>query len=199
MGIADPYVTLAQLKNRMSITETTRDTEISAALLAASRAVDDHCHRQGVGFWQEATATARTLPTLGRTLKRGSFYWLLTHDISTATGLIVETSDDGVTFTDVTADVLPVCQYELTSVRPYNVLAAPWAWSTEFVRVTARWGWPAVPSEVLEATRLLAARTYRRKDSPEGVLGSSDWGAVRVSGRDPDVVMLLREFIRPGF
>jgi hypothetical protein len=63
------------------------------------------------------------------------------------------------------------------------------------VRVTARWGWPSVPDGVAQAAALLAARLYRRKDSPEGVLGSSEWGAVRVARFDPDVEGLIAPYI----
>jgi hypothetical protein len=62
------------------------------------------------------------------------------------------------------------------------------------VRVTARWGWPAVPAQVAEATLRTAARAYRRKDSPDGVAGSSDWGLIRVPNLDPDVRQMLSIF-----
>ncbi len=34
---------------------------------------------------------------------------------------------------------------------------------------------------------LTAARLYRRKDSPEGIIGSNDFGTVRVTRFDPDI------------
>jgi hypothetical protein len=63
------------------------------------------------------------------------------------------------------------------------------------VKVTAVWGWPAVPSTVKQAALIQAARLYRRFESPEGVLGGSDFGVVRVGSRvDPDVEMLLAPY-----
>jgi hypothetical protein len=45
---------------------------------------------------------------------------------------------------------------------------------------------------VTHATILLALRQYKRYDSPTGVLGFGDMGAVRVGSRlDPDVAMIL--------
>jgi hypothetical protein len=43
-----------------------------------------------------------------------------------------------------------------------------------------------------------AARLFKRKNSPEGVLGGfQDFGAVRVTNReDPDVMMLLNPYRR---
>jgi hypothetical protein len=42
-------------------------------------------------------------------------------------------------------------------------------------------------------------RLFRRKDSPEGVTGSAEWGVVRLSRRDPDVWVLIEPYILPGF
>ncbi|MDX2921298.1 hypothetical protein PV370_25695, partial [Streptomyces sp. NE06-03C] len=67
------------------------------------------------------------------------------------------------------------------------------------VQVTARWGWPAVPDEIVQATLIQAARLYKRKDSPEGVTGSAEWGVVRLSRRDPDVWALIEHYVLPGF
>jgi hypothetical protein len=66
------------------------------------------------------------------------------------------------------------------------------------VRVTAKWGWPAVPDTVVQATLIQASRLYRRKDSPEGVLGSAEWGTVRLGRVDPDVYALIQQLILPG-
>jgi hypothetical protein len=42
-------------------------------------------------------------------------------------------------------------------------------------------------------------RLYKRKDSPEGVLGTAEWGGpVRLSRVDPDVAALLTPFVIPG-
>jgi hypothetical protein len=59
----------------------------------------------------------------------------------------------------------------------------------------ARWLNPAAdgtwrPEHVLGAT-MLAARLYRRRNSPEGVATFTAEGAVYVQRNDPDVAMLL--------
>jgi hypothetical protein len=67
------------------------------------------------------------------------------------------------------------------------------------VKVTAQWGFAEVPDDVEEACRIKAAKLYRRKDSPEGVAGSGEFGVVRISKfEDPDVVMLLNDFTSIG-
>jgi len=65
------------------------------------------------------------------------------------------------------------------------------------VRVEGTFGWPAVPDAVREATILQASRLFTRLDSPLGVAGFGDMGAMRVSFKgDPDVLMLLAPYRR---
>jgi hypothetical protein len=73
-----------------------------------------------------------------------------------------------------------------------------WAVPGMRVRITTRFGWPAVPDPVDEASLIQASRLFKRKDSPEGVAGSSEWGVVRVSRRDPDVWNLIEPYILPA-
>jgi hypothetical protein len=117
-------------------------------------------------------------------------------DIATATGLVVEiggpdtwtTVDSGDYYTD--PDTAPGDGRPIT-----DLYGAPgWLPSTGRVRVTAKWGWPSVPDAVVQATILQAARLYRRRDSPQGVLGNAEWGAIRVSRLDPDVAALVWPF-----
>ena len=65
------------------------------------------------------------------------------------------------------------------------------------VRVEATYGWPAIPNAVKQATILQASRMFTRYDSPLGVAGFGEMGAMRVSFRvDPDVGQLLEPFVR---
>ena len=66
------------------------------------------------------------------------------------------------------------------------------------MRPTARFGWPEVPGPVHRACIIWARRLYTRKDSPAGVLGFGDMGAVRLSVVDPDVRSLLDPFRDSG-
>jgi len=190
---APAYATLAQLKAWIAVpaADQTRDTVLAMNLAAASRWVDGYCRRR---FSLDATATQRSYPaSVGATE-------LLTDDIGDLAGLLVDsgTASSG-TYTAVTT----------YAARPPNALAlglpvdrlfldagwAPYASAyTTMVRVTARWGWPVVPDEVGQATLIQAARLFKRKDSPEGVLGSAEWGAIRVGRVDPDVESLLAPY-----
>ena len=65
------------------------------------------------------------------------------------------------------------------------------------VEVTAKWGWPAVPAPVTQATMIQAARLVGRRDSRFGIAGAADVGELRLLARvDADVAVLLAPFRR---
>lgn len=196
--MANEYAELAVLKAMFEVEtdDTTRDALLSKALTAASRSIDRACGRR---FYLDETASARTFNPTGKVVFDVFGARLLIDDAGAAPTL-VETGSGG-SFT-------PVSGYE---TGPDNALArgraitsllstsSSWGHGTGRVRVTAQWGWPAVPEEIEQATLIQASRLYKRKDSPEGVMGSSEWGVVRLSRRDPDVWALIEHFILPGF
>jgi hypothetical protein len=47
---------------------------------------------------------------------------------------------------------------------------------------------------VTQACIIQASRIYKRLDSPLGVAGFGDMGAIRVGKVDPDVAMLIRPY-----
>ncbi|MFH8528112.1 phage gp6-like head-tail connector protein [Streptomyces tendae] len=196
--MANEYAELSVLKAMFEVEtdDTTRDALLSKALTAASRSIDRACGRR---FYLDETATARTYNPTGKVVYDVFGARLLIDDAGAAPTL-VETGS-GASFT-------PFTGYE---TGPDNALArgraitsllstsSSWGHGTGRVRVTAQWGWPAVPEEIEQATLIQASRLYKRKDSPEGVMGSSEWGVVRLSRRDPDVWALIEHFILPGF
>jgi hypothetical protein len=197
--VANEYASLATIKAHLGIeaSDTSRDTLLNAALAAASRGIDRDTGRR---FWLDADPVARMFRLSGRTVCDEDGERLLVDDIGNITGLVVETGSGG-SWTAVT-------DYEAT---PYNALLdgrpitallrtlGTWGYGTQRVRVTARWGWPAVPDEVVQATLIQATRLYKRKDSPEGIIGSAEWGVRNLSRVDPDVYALVRHFVLPGF
>lgn len=52
---------------------------------------------------------------------------------------------------------------------------------------------PAPP--VQQAILLFASRLYKRRQSPEGVAGWDEMGAVRIITRDPDIERLLEQYL----
>jgi hypothetical protein len=68
------------------------------------------------------------------------------------------------------------------------------------VRITGVWGWSAVPVAVKQATVIQAARIFKRNDSPLGIAGFGEMGAVRVGVQlDPDVKHLIDVYRKVRF
>jgi hypothetical protein len=65
------------------------------------------------------------------------------------------------------------------------------------VRLTAIYGWPSVPEPITQAVIIQASRIFKRYDSPLGVAGFGDLGAIRVTrALDPDVAQLVEPYRR---
>lgn len=195
------YTDLATLKLALKITDTDRDSLLEDAIATASRHIEKLTGRPQGGFAPDTTATARIFQTRGRIVGGDDGEELLVDDISTDDGLIVEVGS-GSTFTAVT-DYEAGPENALVKGEPITkLLRLGGTWSVALrprARITAKWGWPAIPEDIAEATKIQAARLYKRKDSPEGVMGNAEWGTVRLSRTDPDVQALLRDFMEPGF
>lgn len=189
----DPYASLAQLKAELGIGDSARDTLLTRKLNAASLAVNGYTKRPD-GFWLAAAATTRVFDLPGQLLDGKT---VLVDDIGSLTDLAIATGTSGA-FTAVTGYDTTVGN-ALAQGRAIETIYLPggWpAWSGQQLQITARWGWPVVPADVVEATIIEAMRLYKRKDSPEGVIGSADWGAIRMSRVDPDFASLLQPYVR---
>jgi hypothetical protein len=185
--VAESYALLADLKRMRRITDTTDDALLTKVLSVASRRIDARTNRR---FWLDPAPVQRVFGVAGRATPDGR---LLIDDIGSVDGLVVETGGSSA-WSAVTG-------YEL---GPDNALVQGWpytelvgSWSGTRVRITARWGWPGVPEDISMATLLLASRLYMRKDSPEGLTASAEFGSVRVSRWDPDVDALVAPYVQP--
>ena len=197
--MANEYGDLTTLKSKLNIepTDTSRDALLNKAMAAASRAIDRATGRR---FWLDPSPVARTFNPRGRVSCEADGELFLVDDIGSTVGLVVETGS-GASFTPVTGyETSP--DNALLDGQPITGLlkvSGTWGIATTRMRVTARFGWPAVPDDVAEAALIQASRLYKRKDSPEGLMGNAEWGVVRLSRRDPDVWNLIEPFILPGF
>ncbi|HEX6968106.1 MAG TPA: hypothetical protein VF174_04730 [Micromonosporaceae bacterium] len=182
MALGDPYATRDELKARMDITDTADDDRLDDALAAASREIEAWCDRQ---FNKATVASARVFRPLSR-------WTVLVDDFHTTTDLVVatDTGDDGTYATTWTA-----ADYELEPVNgvvsgqsgwPYYRIRAvgshefPCGRRRHTVRVTAQWGWAAVPGPVKEACLIVAEELFKLGDAPFGVAGFGEFGPVRV-------------------
>lgn len=187
MAIVNGYATLAQIKAELSITVTDYDTKLEAAINAASRQIEGYCDRK---FWQDSTVNVRT-------------YWadssrcVHVDDISTTVGLIVKTdvNDDGTYATTLTTPanfiLHPVNAAQLVPVWPYTEIQIIDNYASSFtlgasgrpgVQVSAKFGWPAVPDDVVKACTVQATQLYMAATAPFGAMPIGiDGGVQRVS------------------
>lgn len=200
--MANEYASLADLKLQIGAQNAADDSLLNKALESASRRIDKRCGDRR--FYADGAATARTYNPRGRVVCERDGERLLLDDISAMTDLAVEVGSGSGGFASLAATEYEVGpENALVQGRPVtSALRLRGLWSSGSVprvRVTARWGWPAIPPEVVEATLLLAARLYKRKASPDGMAGVGEWGPIRVSRLDPDVESLIAAFVIPGF
>lgn len=200
MAWAPDYVSADELAGFLRIDDDDDDAELARAATASSRAVDRHCNRQ---FGLVAAPEARYYTARWSTSR---CLWLVAvDDLMTETGLEVATEQHTAgTYVAVTGAVLRP-RNAAAEGRPWTEVVIPDASAVgslfgrfEGVRVTARFGWTAVPVTVVEATLLQASRLHARRDAPFGVAGSPEAGSeMRLLARiDPDVAVTLDDYRR---
>lgn len=143
-------------------------------------------------FDKDAVPATRLIATRRRVVWDRDWceFRLMVPDIASSVGLIVK-SEDGVT----TFPAVPILPDDPTSEPITNLRLSAWP---ERVQLTAQFGWPEVPGDIVQAQLLQAMRYYRRKDSPEGIAGSAEWGLVRVPRLDPDVAEMIEDYCFPA-
>jgi len=193
-----PYVSQEEFKATLNMTgESYADADISLALTAASGAVDAHCGRS---FAKTDTETRVYLPA------RPSYVPI--DDLVEITSV----ESDGVVWDPDSYTLLP--HNAPLENRPYEAIKLPYdsvvnllvpdepmdgPGPQSVVKVEGKFGWPAVPDGVKQATVMLASRFLKRaREAPFGVAGiGGDGIAVRVTVTDPDIQMLLAPFVKP--
>jgi hypothetical protein len=194
VALTNAYCTLSDLKTSLGIDDIQDDTSLEAAIMAASRMVDDYTGRF---FYKDGTTAAPV------TRYYTSQDWYITN-IDDAYYISEIATDDN--FNQTYSTVFATSDY---MVEPVNNPRRGWPWTRllaigrfifpynlpQSVRVKAVWGWSAIPNEVQMATKIQASRLFVRRQSPFGIAGSPEIGTVRLGSRlDPDVEVLLRPF-----
>jgi hypothetical protein len=192
---APDYITLANLKSWLRVTDTVDDAEFPVWITAASRAIDRATNRQ---FGQVAAPVAtvyRRAPVYDPTT---GLFVLRIDDVQTTTGLLV----NGVAYASSGATLLPDdaplrgVPWTALGLLSWPTLSSPGA--PVINTITAQWGWTSTPVQVTAACRLQVSRWNFRRDSPAGVAGSPDQGSeMRLLARlDPDVATTLSGLTR---
>ena len=197
MAVTNGYTSVTDLNRYIGLDsgDTVDETLLEQAINAASRMIDAYCRRR---FYADDEATARYFTT-------GSSDLIYVDDFHTSTGLVVATdsgADGTYSTTWATSDyLLEPTNSERGGISgwPYDALRAVGDYSftgrwtvrnRPYLKVTAKWGWAAVPDVVEQACLVLASEIFKLKDAPFGVAGFGEFGAVRVR-ENPMVARLL--------
>jgi hypothetical protein len=201
MAVVNGYATLNEAKGFLSISDNVDDTLLENMIEAASRSIDRIANRR---FYLDPTASARQYRVSSPVI-------LYTDDIGTTSSLVVQTDDDGdgvfETTLTLNTDYIMDPLTALSLGRPFTQITIV-STSNTFpifpglfqnglrpgVQVTARFGWPSVPDDINQACLILTADLYKRKDSPGGILGLGDLGAIRMSPLGRDVTQIVRAY-----
>lgn len=197
------YATVDELREWFGDDATRLSTpQLARALAASSRAIDRYCG--GRRFWRDNTATSRVYRA-----DEPNFAWI--DDLWSTAGLVVATDPGGnntwsqtwTTGTDyqleplnTAADTGGDAAFAWWQVAAVGVIRFPVFQRRVGLRVTAKWGWSAIPDQVSEATLLKAASLFKRRDAPFGWAEVGEVGVVRIGRNDVDVVDLLAPFKR---
>ena len=197
MAIVNGYCSLAEIKASAGISDSVDDTMLELAVESASRFVDSYTQRY---FYNAGTATRLFAPQ--------DSYVAEIDDLISLTTLQTSDGDDfGTTWAakdyqlePLNGNVDGLTGHPATRIRAvddfiFNVLDGE-----ATVRVVGVWGWSAVPVAVKQATVIQAARIFKRNDSPLGIAGFGEMGAVRVGVQlDPDVKHLIDVYRKVRF
>lgn len=204
MAITNGYSTLAEIKSWLNITDSTDDTNLELCVETASRQIDRYTRQR---FYLDSSATARTFTVTdpyGLDLMAGDEW----SAIGSLTDLAIKTDSAGdgtyeTTLAGTDYQLHPVdapdIGYPWTRVAMVGTQLLPLPYPGSLTRgdrveITARWGWPAVPTDIKLACLIQSARLFKRRGSPEGVAGFNDFGVVRLTAVDNDVTALLDPF-----
>lgn len=196
MAITNGYASLAETKAALRISDAIDDTLLEMAIESASRLIDGYASRN---FYSSGTAT--------RYYVADNEFVVQVDDLANGT-VTVRSSEQGNGLFDVTWDtddyqleplnaVLDGQAWPFTSIRAIGDYLWPIEGGEALVQITGTWGWPALPIAIKQACIIQASRIYKRLDSPLGVAGFGDLGAIRVSRNlDPDVEQLVMPYKR---
>jgi hypothetical protein len=192
MAITNGYATLAQIKAAVRITDAIDDSLLEMAVESASRMIDAECDR---AFFSSGTATRDYVPN--------DSYTVDTDDLTEIVSVTLDDQGDqsfSITLAPSDYQTEPLNQrvsgnaYPIYRLRMIGDYLLPIWGHQATVRIEGVFGFTPLPIQITQACVIQSSRIYKRLDSPLGVAGFGDMGAIRVGKVDPDVAQLIRPF-----
>lgn len=200
MTIVNGYCTLAELKSAPALnlsTATTNDTLYETVITAISRSID----MQTARYFYKSTAAETRYFTPNNTER------IFVGDVVSLTSLYTDNVSGDRTYpyewSSTDYDLYPYNDAQLSEPEPYRFIDKTPQGVYQFpvglakgVKLTAVFGWAAVPSAIGKACLLWAERMVKRFDTPLGVSASTALGEmqVKVPPPDPDVEAILANY-----
>ncbi len=201
MALTDAYTTVPALIAWGTLDAADQGV-LESAIHAASRTID---HLTARKFTTDDAATARVYRPFACDYAR-------VDDFHTTTGLVVKTDDDNdgtyeTTWTITTDFILEPFDgvVDGTEGWPYFKLFGTGTRSIPVrdprrgrpsLQVTAKWGWAAVPEDVVLACMIGAEYLFKHKDAPFGIAGFDQFGAGVRLREHPTVKALVHPYAR---
>jgi len=196
MTLTNGYTTVAVVKSRLDIANTSSDADLEGIIEGVSREIDNYTRRR---FY---------------TADETRYY---TPDCRTEV-LIDDVVSVSVLKTDDTADRTYATTWSTASydLKPYNASLDKRPYTSVIVAENSAYEFPAgikkgimvsgsfgycttsnIPKPIVEACIIQAVRIFKRKDAPFGVMGSAEMGNIMVIAKlDPDVKLFLDPYKR---
>lgn len=196
MAITNGYASLNEIKNALRITDTVDDTLLEMAVESASRLIDGYAGRS---FYSIGTATRYYVA-------QNDYVVEIDDLISSSPTIKTSGNADGVFDTTWLSDdyqleplngVSDGISWPYTRIRAIGDYWWPISNGEALIEVRGVWGWTSVPIAIKQACIIQGSRIFKRLDSPLGVAGFGDMGAIRVTrDLDPDVAQLVMPYKR---
>ena len=177
--------------------DTKSDTTLEGVITAVSRAIDLQCSRY---FYKSTAAETRYFSA-------NEVYRVRVGDIVSVTTLYTDTMAGDRTYpytwSSTDFDLSPYDSTLFSEPQPYNWIECSPQGQYVFpvrvakgIKLTAVYGWSAVPAAITEACLLWSERFFKRYKTPLGVSAMTALGemSVKVPPPDPDVSMLLNNY-----
>ncbi len=193
--MAASYATRDELKKAAGITDAVDDLALDVSREAASRAIDEYCGRF---FYKQPD-----LGTEDRFYESDRDLIVVDDIVSPPEQVIIAFASAPGSYVEPSVDLrlypanAPAEGRPFTHLKPDKGRYPGGLKAGVLVRITAQYGWPAVPPAIRQATMIQAARFFQRRTAPFGIAGSPETGSMRLLSRlDPDVEMLAQPFVK---
>lgn len=205
--VTNGLCSLQDVKDALRLVDDSDDNRLNLCIDAASRQIEYKLKYRR--FWQDTVASARTYIAL-------SPFLCPVDDFMTTAGLIVQTDpygDGSFAVTWAAADyqleplngLLEGSPWPYTKIRAvrsalfpvYGGIAYPLPYTQALIKVTAQWGWTAVPTPVRHAAIVQTISLFKAVDVPFGATAFGEVGVIRLKDSlHPTAAALLQPFDR---